>query len=116
MVRVKTAILATSSNTASVVDGLGGILAPGKRPVAGAQHGGHMHRVDAAPGEGLQNHLAGVPLVILVNFFGRQLPRAGHGPVKIIGVGGAKGGQVPPRLGKGHRVGGVGMHDAPSCG
>ena len=79
-----------------VVDGLGGILAPGKRPVAGAQHGGHMHRVDAAPGEGLQNHLAGVPLVILVNFFGRQLPRAGHRAVKIIGVGGAPGGEIQP--------------------
>ena len=72
-----------------------------------------MHRVDAAPGEGLQNHLAGVPLVILVNLFGRQLPCAGHRAVKIIGVGGAKGGQIPPRLGEGHRVGGVGMHDAP---
>ena len=62
--------------------------------------------------ERLDDDLAGILLVILVDFLRRQLPRAGDRAVKVIGVGGAEGGQVAPRLGKGYRVGRVGVHDA----
>ena len=95
-----------------VVDGLRGVPAPGEGAVAGAEHAGHIHRVDAAVLERLDNDLAGVLLVILVDFLRRQLPRAGDRAVKVIGVGRAEGGQVAPRLGKGHRVDRVGVYDA----
>ena len=95
-----------------VVYGLRGILAPGEGAVAGAEHTGYIQRIDAAGFERLDDDLAGVLLVILVDFLRRQLPRAGDRAVKVIGVGGAEGGQVAPRLGKGYRVGRVGVHDA----
>ena len=95
-----------------VVYSLRGILAPGEGAVAGAEHTGHMQRVDAAGFERLDDDLAGVLLVILVDFLRRQLPRAGDRAVKVIGVGGTEGGQVAPRLSKGYRVGRVGVHDA----
>lgn len=84
-----------------VVYGLRGIFAPGEGAVAGAEHTGHIQRVDAAGFERLDDDLAGVLLVVLVNLSRRQLPRAGDRAVKIVGVGRAKGGQVAPRLGKG---------------
>ena len=59
-----------------VVYGLRGILAPGEGAVAGAEHTGHIQRVDAAGFERLDDDLAGVLLVILVDFLRRQLPRA----------------------------------------
>ena len=71
-----------------------------------------MHRVNAAVLERLDDDLAGVLLVVLVDLSRRQLPRAGDRAVKIVGVGRAKGGQVAPRLGKGYCVGRVGVYDA----
>ena len=99
-----------------VVDRLCRILAPSKGAVAGAEHTGHMHGVNAALGKGFQNHLAGILLVVLIDFFRGQFPCAGDRAVEVIGVGGAKGGQVSPGLGKGHRMGGVGMYDAAQLG
>ena len=80
--------------------------------MAGAEHAGHVYRVDAALCKRLDDDLAGVLLVVLVDFLRRQLPRAGHRAVKVVSMGRAKGGQVAPRLGKGHRVGGMGVYDA----
>ena len=95
-----------------VVDGLRSVTPPSEGAVAGAEHTGHVSRVDASLFKCLDDDFAGVFLVVLVDLFGRQLPRAGHCAVEIIGVGRAEGGQVAPRLRKGDCVGRVGMHDA----
>ena len=49
-----------------VVDGLGRIFAPGEGTVAVADDPRHRYRVDAPVGEGIDDDLAGVLLVVLV--------------------------------------------------
>ena len=95
-----------------MVDGLGRVLTPGEGAVAVADDARHSHRVNAPAGESLDDDLAGVLLVVLVQFFFCQVTGTGHGTIEVVGVGGAVAGNVLPGLGPGHRVGAVGVDDA----
>ena len=81
-----------------VIDGLRGVLAPGEGAVVPADDGGNMYGVDAALAKGLDDHVSGVALVVCLDLLGCQVARTGNGAVKIIGVGGAVGGDVPTGL------------------
>ena len=74
-----------------MVHRLRGILAPGERAVARANHTGNMHGLDVPAMERFDNHLAGVLLIVLVDLLLRQRACAGIGAVEVIGVRGAEG-------------------------
>ena len=95
-----------------MVDGLGRVLAPGEGAVAVADDRGHGDGVDAAFLEGLDDDVAGVELIALVQLLLRQVARAGDRAVKVVGVGGAEAGDVLPGLGPADGVGAVGVDDA----
>ena len=72
----------------------------------------HGDRVDAALGEALADHLAGVELVGLLDLVLREPPHARDRSVEVVGVGGTVGGDVAARLRPRNRPGRVRVHNA----
>ena len=99
-----------------MVHRLGRVFAPGEGPVAGTDHAGDGGGLDAPLLESLDDNYARVFLVILLQLPLGQVAGAGDGAVEVVSVGGAEAGDVLPRLGPGHRVGAVGVDDAPDAG
>ena len=71
-----------------------------------------MHRVDIPLRQLLDDDFARVLLVVLVDFLGRQVARAGNCAVEVVRVGRAVAGNVLARLRPADRVGAVRVHDA----
>jgi len=86
-------------------------FAPGKRAVAGHQHGRTVQRV--TPGKGPGNQPASIELVIVFNFSLREQAGAGHRAMEIISVGGAQGRKRLAALGPGRSMETVGVHNTP---
>ena len=63
-----------------VVDGVGGILAPGEGTMVAAEHAGGMHGVDAQFFEGFDDDQAGVLLIFAADFPLVRLRAQGMGP------------------------------------
>ena len=84
--------------------------------MAVADHGGNGHGIQIPVPEGFNDDGAGALFVILIQLFLGQVPGAGDGTVEIVGMGGAVAGNIPAGLGPGHRVGTVGMDNAPQLG
>ena len=71
------------------------------------QHPRDRHGVPL--GKGFRNNLAGAALIIPRHLLSGQMPGTGHRAIKRIGMGRAVAGQVPLRLGKHHRIPGMGV-------
>ncbi|MNS96881.1 hypothetical protein D3C72_1311990 [compost metagenome] len=80
---------------------------------------GHQHPRHGEDGgllEGLDDEVAGQPLVILLDLTRREQARAGDLAVKVVGLGGTEDRDGAPRLGPGGGMGGVGVHHAAKLG
>ena len=93
----------------SVVHSLGRALTPGEGAMAGAHDTGGMQRLDAALGQLFDDDLAGILLVVLVDFLGGEVTGAGHGAIEVIRVGGAVAGDVLTGLSPADSIGAVGV-------
>ena len=76
------------------------------------QHAGNVQRIQVMRLEVRGNHLAGFQLIGALNFPLGEIPGAGNGPINVIGMGGARGGNVPARLGPDGCPAGVRMDNA----
>ena len=70
----------------------------GERAVGMHQHRRDLCRTPAAFFESFNDHFAGLVFILAVNLLCGHQARAGDGTVKIIGVGGAPGGEIQPGL------------------
>ena len=95
-----------------VLHGFCRVLAPGEGPVVPHQHGGDLLRREALLPEGLDDHEAGHPLVVLRHLLPRERARDRHVPAEVVGVGGAEAAHREPGLGERGRALGVGVDDA----
>ena len=78
--------------------GIGGVFTPCERAVRMHQHRRDLCRTPATFFEGFNDHFAGLIFIFAVNLLCGHLSRAGDGTVKILGVGGAPGGEIQPGL------------------
>ena len=99
-----------------MIHGLGGILAPGEGAMGGADDTRGVQGLDLAPGQLLDDDLAGVLLVVLVDFLSSEMTGAGHSAVEVVRMGGAVAGDVLAGLGPADRIGAVGVDDAADFG
>ena len=97
-----------------VVNGFADIPAPGERAMTGNHHGGMMQGIELF--KGFDDDVARIGFVAGLDFPGRQSPGARDGAMPIIGLGGAKRGDVPAGLRPGGRIKAVGMGDAADTG
>ena len=108
-VSVRSAMAATASSATAFSTACAGVGAPGERPVRGDEHRGHVERVEPAPLERLDDHVARARLVLARDLVGGQRPRDRHGAAEVVGVrrpeaGDRRAGLRPRRRGRRVRV------------
>ena len=81
-----------------VMHRIGGVFSPGERAVRMYQYRRDLCRVQTTFFEGFNDHFASLVFILAVDLLCGHLARAGDGTVKIIGVGGAPGGEIQPGL------------------
>ena len=78
--------------------GLGRTGAPGERTVRHDEDRRHLERVEGEAVERLDDHVAGLALVVAVDLFGAEYPRDRDGSVEVVRVGRPETRNGSPRL------------------
>jgi len=80
--------------------------------MAGDENTRHGSRAESTLLKGFDDHLAGIEFIVFGDFGFTQVAGAGYITIEIVGMGGAKGGQVEIGLGPGRRPARMGVDDA----